>query len=196
MYRSALVWLAICAPLALLSCWLALLVAAAVPIALFFALQHYTLRQAPKELAAPFRNIVIAHRGGQPLPAAEAGADGDSDPSALPENTLAAFRWASSAACNGADAIELDVWLSADGVPMVNHDPNVFRHYDGEGLISSLTCAQLKKLKLLPKPLLPVKNNEVHRAIHPDYLRTECMPTSVHIAREAHIRALTASRSQ
>lgn len=182
MYRSALVWLAMCAPLALFSCRLALVVAAALPLALFFALRHYSLRQAPKELAAPFRNIVIAHRGGQPLPAAADGdADADADPSALPENTLAAFRWASSAACNGADAIELDVWLSADGVPMVNHDPNVFRHYDGEGLISSMTCAQLKKLKLLPKPLLPVKNNEVHRAIHPDYLRTECMPTSVDI---------------
>src|ERR1700682_4404141 len=35
------------------------------------------------------------------------------------ENTLEAFR---GAAAEGADMFELDVWLSAGGVPMVNHD--------------------------------------------------------------------------
>ena len=39
-----------------------------------------------------------------------------------PENTLSAFRLALEM---GADGIELDITPSADGVPMVIHDPNL-----------------------------------------------------------------------
>ncbi|NRF69030.1 glycerophosphodiester phosphodiesterase [Aquincola sp. S2] len=68
-----------------------------------------------------------------------------------PENTLAAFRTAIGI---GVDTLELDVHLSADGVPMVVHDPTLNRDLtrDAQGewltatgpLIRSLSAAQLQ----------------------------------------------------
>jgi glycerophosphoryl diester phosphodiesterase len=55
------------------------------------------------------RRLIIGHRGA----AAHA-----------PENTIAAFKLAERA---GADVIELDVRLSADNVPVVIHDPTLYR---------------------------------------------------------------------
>ena len=49
-----------------------------------------------------------------------------------PENTLAAFRLAVE---QGADAIELDAKLSADGHVVVIHDQTVDRTTDGLSLI-------------------------------------------------------------
>lgn len=60
-----------------------------------------------------------------------------------PENTLAAFDAAITA---GADMIELDVRLTADGVPVVIHDQDVALTTDGTGLISELTMAQVTDL--------------------------------------------------
>jgi glycerophosphoryl diester phosphodiesterase len=60
-----------------------------------------------------------------------------------PENTLAAFRRALEL---GADGFELDVTLSADGVPVVIHDDTVDRTTDGSGAVARLTLAQLKQL--------------------------------------------------
>src|SRR3970040_2158507 len=60
-----------------------------------------------------------------------------------PENTLAAFRRALEL---GADGFELDVTLSADGVPVVIHDDTVDRTTDGSGPVANLTLAQLKQL--------------------------------------------------
>jgi len=78
----------------------------------------------PQEL----RFLRIAHRG------ASAHA---------PENTLAAFRLAAEL---GADMVELDVRVSADGVPVVIHDPFLARTTDGRGLVQNLTLAELKRL--------------------------------------------------
>ncbi|MBN1248085.1 MAG: glycerophosphodiester phosphodiesterase, partial [Anaerolineae bacterium] len=61
------------------------------------------------------RPLVIGHRG------ASAHA---------PENTLAAFRLARDA---GADGVELDVHLTADGVPVVIHNARVDATTDGSG---------------------------------------------------------------
>ncbi len=61
-----------------------------------------------------------------------------------PENTLAAFRRA--LAEGGADGFELDVTLSADGVPVVIHDDTVDRTTDGVGAVARLTLAQLRSL--------------------------------------------------
>jgi glycerophosphoryl diester phosphodiesterase len=55
-------------------------------------------------LLDPDARIVIAHRGA---------------PAEAPENTLLAFEAAVRA---GADALELDVRLTADGAPVVIHD--------------------------------------------------------------------------
>lgn len=62
---------------------------------------------------------------------------------AAPPNTIAAFRAAVEA---GADGIELDVHLSADGVPVVIHDSTVDATMDGRGRVADLTLGQLKQL--------------------------------------------------
>jgi glycerophosphoryl diester phosphodiesterase len=74
------------------------------------------------------RPIVIAHRG---------------DKSFAPENTLAAFKLAAE---KGADAIEFDVKLTADGQVIVLHDQKVDRTTNGTGNVSRLTSAALQEL--------------------------------------------------
>src|SRR5512136_2702473 len=74
------------------------------------------------------RPIIIAHRG---------------DKSHAPENTLAAF---SLAAEEGADAIEFDVKLSADGQVIVLHDQTVDRTTNGKGNVSRLPLTALREL--------------------------------------------------
>jgi glycerophosphoryl diester phosphodiesterase len=64
-------------------------------------------------------------------------------PKAAPENTLASFQKAREM---GADGVELDVMLCADGEVVVMHDSNVERTTDGHGRIPDLTLAQVKTL--------------------------------------------------
>jgi hypothetical protein len=71
---------------------------------------------------------VVAHRG---------------ETFGAPENTMAAFELA---AARGADAIELDVQLSADGIPAVIHDRYLDRTTNGSGAVRSHTWAQLRRL--------------------------------------------------
>lgn len=60
-----------------------------------------------------------------------------------PENTLASFELALR---QGADAIELDAKLSADGQVVVFHDMTVERTTAGKGRVKDLTLAELRKL--------------------------------------------------
>jgi glycerophosphoryl diester phosphodiesterase len=60
-----------------------------------------------------------------------------------PENTLAAFRMAIEL---GADAAELDLQATKDGVVVVIHDDTVDRTTDGRGRIGDLTLADIKRL--------------------------------------------------
>jgi len=60
-----------------------------------------------------------------------------------PENTLAAFERARGL---GAEGVELDVMLSADGELIVMHDAHTERTTDGQGLVKDLTLAQIKAL--------------------------------------------------
>ena len=76
----------------------------------------------------PAGPLVVAHRGAS----IEA-----------PENTLTAFQLAAEA---GADAVELDVRLTADGVPVVLHDVDVSSTTDGSGPVHTLTLAEVKRL--------------------------------------------------
>lgn len=62
-----------------------------------------------------------------------------------PENTMEAFRLAVEM---GADGIELDVQMSADGELVVIHDEKVNRTSDGNGLVAEKTLAQLQALDL------------------------------------------------
>jgi glycerophosphoryl diester phosphodiesterase len=66
------------------------------------------------------------------------GAAGDA-----PENTLAAFE---GALRQGADGIECDVHLSADGVPVVIHDARLERTTSGSGWVGEHSIAALKRL--------------------------------------------------
>lgn len=62
---------------------------------------------------------------------------------ACPENTLASFR---RALADGADLIETDLHLSADGAFVCIHDATVDRTTDGSGEVARLTLAELKAL--------------------------------------------------
>jgi glycerophosphoryl diester phosphodiesterase len=72
--------------------------------------------------------VIFAHRGASAY---------------APENTLAAFELALK---QQADAIELDVKMSADGQVIVIHDSTVDRTTDGHGKIQDMTLAALKEL--------------------------------------------------
>ena len=60
-----------------------------------------------------------------------------------PDNTIAAFEAAAGAR---ADAVELDVRVTLDGVPVVIHDPDVSGSTDGSGHVHELTLEQIKEL--------------------------------------------------
>jgi glycerophosphoryl diester phosphodiesterase len=60
-----------------------------------------------------------------------------------PENTLAAFQMAVE---HGADAIEFDVKLSADGHVVAHHDNTLERTTNGKGPLNRYSLAELKKL--------------------------------------------------
>ena len=60
-----------------------------------------------------------------------------------PENTIESMAQAIAA---GADAIEFDIRVSADGIAVVHHDPTVVRTTNGRGEIARLTFAHLREL--------------------------------------------------
>ncbi len=60
-----------------------------------------------------------------------------------PENTLAGIR---AALRLGADAIEIDVQTSADGVPVLMHDLTVDRTTGGRGAVAKLSLEELRAL--------------------------------------------------
>ncbi len=60
-----------------------------------------------------------------------------------PENTLEAFEAAIAA---GAQAVELDIRLSADGVPIVFHDLNTSRVTGRAGMVNELTLEEIRAL--------------------------------------------------
>ncbi|PSO65870.1 MAG: glycerophosphodiester phosphodiesterase [Cyanobacteria bacterium QS_7_48_42] len=71
---------------------------------------------------------LIAHRGGSAI---------------APENTLAAF---SAAIGQKAQAVEFDLQLSADRIPVIIHDATVNRTTDGKGQVKNQTLQELKAL--------------------------------------------------
>ena len=73
--------------------------------------------------------VVIAHRGASGY---------------APENTMSAFRLAREMR---AEMIELDIMLTADGVPVAFHDDDLAKTTDEEGAISLRTLAELRELE-------------------------------------------------
>lgn len=61
----------------------------------------------------------------------------------FPENTLSSILRAID---EGAEMVEFDVLLSADGVPVLMHDDTVDRTTDGTGCVSALSLRQLREL--------------------------------------------------
>ena len=74
------------------------------------------------------RRLVIAHRGNSMH---------------APEDTIESFR---QGVALGADGIEFDVRLSADGVAVLMHDPMLERTTDGSGPVAARTAAELATL--------------------------------------------------
>ena len=72
--------------------------------------------------------LVIAHRGGAGI---------------APEGTLQAFDESTKA---GADILEFDTHLTADGELVVSHDPSVDRMTNGQGLINEMTLEEIREL--------------------------------------------------
>jgi len=62
-----------------------------------------------------------------------------------PENTLASVQAALELPVDG---IEIDVFLSADGIPVLMHDPMVDRTTDGHGAVCAMTLAELGELRV------------------------------------------------
>ena len=83
-------------------------------------------------MANPFddrpRPYIIAHRGSMDR---------------CPENTMAAFR---QALADGADVLETDVRISADGALVCLHDPTLDRTTDGSGPVGELPLEAIRKL--------------------------------------------------
>jgi len=79
-------------------------------------------------LLDPLARPVIGHRGNRAF---------------APENTLESFL---EAVALGVDAIELDVHVSRDGVPVVFHDATLERTTDGIGTLAARSVTELKRL--------------------------------------------------
>jgi len=73
--------------------------------------------------------MLVAHRGGAAL---------------APENTMVAFRRAIDVW--GADMLEMDVQLTADGEVVVIHDRTVDRTTDGAGPVARMTLEEIRSL--------------------------------------------------
>ena len=71
---------------------------------------------------------VVAHRGAS---------------ATHPENTLGSFEAAVEA---GADVVEMDVRLTADGVPVISHDPGLAATTGHGRLVREVTLSELKRL--------------------------------------------------
>jgi glycerophosphoryl diester phosphodiesterase len=99
-------------------------------------------------LLDPDARPIIAHRGAS---------------GTHPENTYAAF---SAAIAQRADAIELDLRLSKDLIPVVMHDDNVDRTTDGVGAVHDLDARTLGELDAGDRAGVPTLDGVLER--HPD----------------------------
>ena len=77
-------------------------------------------------LLDPDRRPIIGHRG---------------NAAHTPENTMESFR---QALAGGAECVELDVRLSADGVPVIMHDATLDRTTDAVGAVASHSAERIR----------------------------------------------------
>jgi glycerophosphoryl diester phosphodiesterase len=106
-----------------------LIVLVFVLLAAYAVLASVARPAAAHAVFGPRRDVlVIAHQGGDGL---------------WPGDTLVAFEHAAEL---GADVLEMDVHMSADGELVLMHDATVDRTTDGAGAITGLTLAELQAL--------------------------------------------------
>lgn len=122
--------------------------------------------------AEPRLALVIAHRGASAYE---------------PENSLAAFRKAREL---GADGVELDIHLTADGIPIVHHDPEV----DGRA-IGETPAADLRRHRLANGEPVP-RLDEALRTIGPELYAFVEVKALAPAHDEALLRALAAAPTQ
>lgn len=116
------------------------------------------------------RTLLLGHRG---------------DPQVHTENTIAGFL--SAIAC-GADGVELDVQVSADGVPVVIHDETLDRTTRGHGRVDAASWPELRELGVprLFDVLAALRDATVAVELKPPYARHPGLSAQVlDIARDA-----------
>jgi glycerophosphoryl diester phosphodiesterase len=106
--------------------------------------------------------LILGHRG---------------SPAELPENTMPSFRRAREV---GADGVELDVRVTADGVPIVIHDDTVDRTTTGTGSVSSLTWPEIAGLRVRT-----TGSRDAVEPANPDSLAGERVPMLEEVVRWA-----------
>ncbi|MDZ4278700.1 MAG: glycerophosphodiester phosphodiesterase, partial [Dehalococcoidia bacterium] len=106
-----------------------------------------------------------------------------------PENTLAGVR---AALDLGADAIEVDVRCTRDGVPVLLHDATVDRTTDGEGEIASLTLRQTRRLDAGAGERIPTLRDVLAEVSGRALLVLEVKPAGIDAAVLAVVRTATA----
>ena len=121
------------------------------------------------------RPFIIGHRGAS----AEA-----------PENTLSAFALAQA---QGADGIEFDVQLSADGWPVIIHDSQLERTTNGQGRVQQHTMAQLQELDAGEGQSIPTLD-ELFETFGPTFLYNIELKTAAF--RDTGLAAAVADRIQ
>ncbi|XP_043503489.1 glycerophosphodiester phosphodiesterase 1 isoform X2 [Polistes fuscatus] len=108
-------------------------------------------------------NEVLAHRGG--------GYD-------YPENSLSAFQNSKDKGCT---AVELDLTLTKDNIPIVFHDANIERLTGQKGVVSEMTWDQLKELDITYNHPLRNKFSEGEKiALFKDALQT-CLKNDLRV---------------
>ncbi len=120
--------------------------------------------------AARPANIVVRQRIERLAPAANLGHRGtgvNRPGHALPENSLSSF---AAAMQQGADGVELDVELTADGALIIMHDDTLDRTTTCRGCVSAFTFAAARACQLLdgdgrPTAERPPTLEEVYRAL-------------------------------
>ncbi len=118
-------------PMAMRRKWITVPVSLILAAAAVYGIAAFSARPASNHAffaAEEPRTQVIAHRGGAGL---------------RPENTLAAF---SHAVAIGADVLEMDVQLTADGTIVCMHDRTVDRTTNGRGRVDAMSLSELQAL--------------------------------------------------
>ncbi|HEX8433191.1 MAG TPA: glycerophosphodiester phosphodiesterase family protein [Longimicrobium sp.] len=119
----------------------------------------------------PDHPLILGHRGA---------------PREAPENTLRAFRLARE---HGADGVELDVQPSADGVPIVIHDPTLDRTTDSGGLVAALPWDRLSAVSVGGEPLARLESVAEWAAESGAWLNVEIKSAGIEAASVAAIEA-------